>query len=74
MGLTHWNYRTVKREEDGEVTFAVYEAYYEDEETKPCAISQNPVYVCGDTLDELRKDLNNYRKALDRPVLNYEDF
>ena len=40
----------------------------------PHAVTKDCVEPMGETLDELRQELERYTKALDNPVLNYEDF
>ena len=66
--MTTWNYRVVERDD----TFAIYEAYYDDAGTV-ISITAEPVAPLGESLEELRADLEHYRRALDAPVLRYED-
>lgn len=78
-----WNYRVVRRVffEGGngeEVTFAVHEAYYDDD-GKVTSITKNSVApIYSETIDSdghsLRKDFEQQMEALDLPILNYEDF
>jgi hypothetical protein len=66
--MGHWNYRvTIK---DG--CYGIHEAYYED--GKPHSITQNEMSPHGDTLDELKDDLQKFLEALDKPILHYKDF
>ncbi|MCG3212450.1 MAG: hypothetical protein FOGNACKC_06120 [Anaerolineae bacterium] len=66
--MTTWNYRIVER--DG--IFAIYEVYY-DAAGNVTSITAEPVAPMGESLDELRADLEKQCQALDKPVLRYED-
>lgn len=75
-----WNYRVIKTKfkaygKDEEV-FRIYEVYYSDKEDnhKPFTTTKNPCYPQGETLGELKEDLEAYSEALDRPVLDMEYF
>lgn len=64
-----WNYRVVKHicEDDGFISFAIYEVYHNSENELSWTVDHKaPI---GDSLDELRSDLNMMLKALDLPVL-----
>ncbi|MHA2065490.1 MAG: hypothetical protein ACXABY_14040 [Candidatus Thorarchaeota archaeon] len=71
--MSHWNYRVVKREwpELGEISFSIHEVYYEDGEI----ICWGPeAEGCkGDDLESLKDDIKWHMKALEKPVLNWED-
>ena len=76
-----WNYRVVKRtftNKDGstEDRFAVHEVYYDDNDPPKAEtmISLDPTYPSGDSVGELRRDFEYYQRALDKPVLIWEDF
>ena len=69
-----WNYRIVKTTFDNhETRYAIHEVYYDDD-GNATAHSVEPVCPSGDTLKELRADFDNYRKAMDAPVLTGHDF
>jgi len=74
--MSHWNHRVVRRvyrDEIGglqEVAYQIHGAYYGLED-KP-AITEEPDHPHGETLAELRKDLERMLRALDKPVLDYE--
>lgn len=72
--MDHWNHRVVRREhvDTGEVTFAIHEAHYD--EVKVEAVTSEPIDVSGESVDDLRWVLEHMLKALDKPVLNYEEF
>ena len=66
--MSYWNYRVVERDD----TFAIHEAYYDDA-GNVTHITAEPVAPMGESLAELRADMEHYRRALDEPVLRYED-
>lgn len=74
-----WNYRIVKKQVwlgkslGEEVQFAIHETYYDDND-KPTAITTGPMKPYGETLEELKSDLEKMVAALDKPVLIWEDF
>lgn len=65
---TYWNYRVIESED----IFRIHEVYY-NEKGGITAFSENPITPLGETLDELRGDLEYYLQALDRPVLKKEE-
>lgn len=66
--MMHWNHRVIRHEYDGETWYSVHEVYYRGEHAESC--TAEPVRVSGDTLDELRCQLQHMLAALDRPVLD----
>jgi len=68
-----WNYRIIRKENNGEHIYAIHEVYYK-KNGKLHLVSVAPDYPHGETVDELKEDFEHYRQALDKPVLNYEDF
>ena len=69
-----WNYRIVKRENpSGKISFSIHEAYY-DENGNVGTITTEPAQPHGENLEELKKDLECYCKALNRLVLDYSHF
>lgn len=78
--MSYWNYRVLKRtlERPGnlgnEIEFGFYEVYYEDDGTPHSCSAEPASPYGGDSLEELQSDLNNMSIALNKPVLNYEDF
>ena len=77
--MSHWNYRVVRRTyppaKDGTVEhiLGIHEAYYHDHESEPFTITEERMDPHGETLEELRSDLANMLKALDAPVLEYDE-
>lgn len=68
-----WNYRIIKRTFDTGDLYAIHEVYY-DADGNPFGHTVEPALPQGDTLDELRADFDNYRKAFDAPVLTGHNF
>jgi len=71
-----WNYRVMKREvktpSGTEEFYAIYEVYY-DKNNNVKMWSEDPVHIQGETLKELKQDLEYYAEALNKPVLNYNE-
>jgi hypothetical protein len=72
-----WNHRVVRRVykdvADSETVYCIHEAFYnlDGTEHKP-SITMEPDYPCGETIEELREDLQRMLRALDHPILDYE--
>lgn len=66
--MATWNYRVVETEG----VFAIYEASYDDA-GNVTGMTAEPVAPMGESLEELRADLEHYLKALAAPLLHYED-
>ncbi len=62
-----WNYRVVKRND----VFAIHEVYYDG--TKIVAISDDSIKPYGESFDELNNDAHLFTRAIESPVLNYDD-
>lgn len=60
-----WNYRVVR----GEYGLRIYDVYY-DGDGNPIATHQNPTYVYGDQLQDLKQQLMLMIEALEKPVLD----
>jgi hypothetical protein len=73
MIYSHWNYRVVKSIVDDEPSYAIHEVYYTEGDV-PKTISHNPMFPFGDTIDDLKLDLQKMIECLEKPVLNIEDF
>lgn len=74
-----WRYRVIKHKQTPSDAYCIHEAYCECEkdsaqECKPDSITSNPIEPYGDTLEELKKDLEKMLEAFKYPVLNFEDF
>ncbi|WDP89309.1 MAG: hypothetical protein HUN04_06035 [Desulfobacter sp.] len=65
-----WNYRIIKRHhaESGTTTLGIHEVYY-NEEGAIDSWTQGPMDPHGETLAELKADLEHFAEALEKPVL-----
>lgn len=66
-----WNYRVYKCKEKEEEYYAIHEAYYAPYKEEPHSYTVDPVAPMGNTLEELRSDLQMMLAALDKPVIDY---
>jgi hypothetical protein len=71
--MSHWNYRVLRKVHNGEEYFSIHEVFY-DKNNNPNACSVEPVSAHGDTVWELKKDLELMIQALDKQVLDYDFF
>jgi hypothetical protein len=75
MSEMTWNHRVVKRtystEKYSEDYFSIHEAYY-DENGKIFAITDSGVPPGGESLEDLKWSVEQMKKALDHPVLDYD--
>ena len=77
--MSSWNYRVVRKNVymgktiAPEVQFGIHETYYNGKD-EPTAITTDHMSPYGGTLDELKSDLEKMVVALEKPVLNWEDF
>ena len=70
-----WNYRVVKHTDEDVEYFTVHEAFYHTAGCdEPSSITDEPIALYGDTLEELQADFEHQKEALSKPVLRYEDF
>ncbi|MBM4055739.1 MAG: hypothetical protein FJ264_13975 [Planctomycetes bacterium] len=63
-----WNYRVIADKE----VFRIHEVYYNDA-GDITAISEDPIVPEGETLEELKGDLEYYFAALKSPVLKKDE-
>ena len=64
-----WNYRLVRHTaEQGQVWFEIHECYYNKDGTIS-AWTEDPCHPSGETVEELRSDLERMMQALDYPVI-----
>lgn len=70
-----WNYRIVKTNFDnGVTTYGIHEAhYYKAEDEVPHSITTEPVTCYSDSVGGLRQELERFKLALDKPVLELKD-
>lgn len=71
---SYWNYRVVRKTfligEETEYRYEIHEVYYR--EGKPSMTTVEAMDPHGETIDNLREDLEWMKRALDKPVLDYE--
>ena len=67
-----WNYRVVRKKELTHFTYAVHEAYY-DNNGKVGSITQKAINPFGETIEELRHSWLMMTEAFGKPILNYDD-
>lgn len=65
-----WNHRVMRTEVDDEAMYAIHEVYYKADGS--VAAWTGPVEPFGDTLAELRRELERMLAALDGGVLDAE--
>lgn len=63
-----WNYRVVRGAND----LRIFDVYY-DESGRPIATHAAPAYVYGETMDDLRAQLQLMNEALTLPILDEAD-
>ncbi len=66
-----WNYRVIANEEINPY-YTIHEVYYYD--GQPITLTENRIAAFGESVEELRSDMQLMIKALDKPVLKREDF
>jgi hypothetical protein len=67
----HWNYRVIKHTFEGDDYYRVHSVYYENADT-PIGVSKDSVHPHGDSVDELRADIELMLLAFSLPVLDYK--
>jgi hypothetical protein len=65
-----WNYRVFEKKVKGERFYYIGEAFY-NKQDEIFAISSEPVEPIGDTVKELKHDLEMMQEALELPILKY---
>jgi len=75
--MGHWNHRVMRHNAGTEDEyFAIHEVYYDlkdDDGKKETVWTKDPVRVSGETVEELRETLERMLRALDTPVMEYND-
>ncbi len=71
--MSTWNYRVLERKDKktGEKIYAIHEVYSNDE-GQPDGCTENDVAPMGESLEELKDDIEYYLRALKMPVLVYD--
>jgi hypothetical protein len=78
--MTTWNHRVIDHGEfDDHGIYgvgrylAIHEVYY-DADGKPKMMTEAPISIAGETLEELGETLDRMKRALEEPVLPVEQF
>jgi len=67
--MTHWNHRIVKETlSDGTDWYSVREVIYNDDKSI-YAYTEEPVDICGESIDDLREYCQWIIDCLDKPIL-----
>ena len=66
----HWNYRLLRHGDD---YLAIHEVYY-NADGHPKSVTERPVGIVGDDVEEVRRVLEMMARSLGEPVLDYESF
>lgn len=68
-----WNYRVLRHIYTEETWLAIHEVYYDDDNNPDCC-TVDPIEPGGETLEELKSDLEHISKACEKPILDYDFF
>jgi hypothetical protein len=67
-----WNHRVMKSKDGDDDYYQIHEVYY-DKDDKVNGYTARGTLPCGNSLEELREDLERMLKSLDKEILDYED-
>lgn len=75
-----WNHRVMRRthsfksdgKEYSEDCYEIHEVYYDDNDNIE-GFTEDAIAPCGETIEELREELQRMLDCLDEPLLIYED-
>lgn len=73
-----WNHRVVRRfypntHIDDSMLYEIYEVYYNQDGTIN-GITEEPIRIREETVDDLRKTVERLTKCLNNPVIDYDTF
>jgi len=68
-----WNYRVLAHKNGESFYFKIHEVYY-DKNSLPNAMTERAISVGGETLHDVLWVLSEMKKALEKPVLSFDDF
>lgn len=68
-----WNHRVVRHKSELGDYLQIHEVYYDDK-SNPTSLTETGIVVGGDSIKEIRWTLKAMTDALDKPVLEYDDF
>ncbi len=64
---THWNYRVLLHQYNNENTFIIHEVYYTN--NKPDSYTETGITTLGESISEIRQQLELMTKCLEKPIL-----
>ena len=67
-----WNHRVMKSKDGDDDYYQIHEVYY-DKEGKVDGYTARGTSPCGNSLQELKEDLERMLNCLNKEVLDYED-
>jgi len=68
-----WNYRILRHEIDSEEHLAIHTVYYDDGKPTSCSVERTILGYYEDQ-DHIEGDIEKVQEALEKPVLDYDDF
>lgn len=71
-----WNHRVVRRiypntHMDDSMLYEIYEAYY-DKDGNINGLTEEPIRIREETVDDLRKTIERLTKCLEYPIIDYD--
>ena len=71
-----WNHRVVRRfypntHMDDSILYEIYEIYYSSDGTIN-GITEEPIKIREETVDDLRKTIERLTKCLEQPIIDYD--
>lgn len=71
-----WNHRVVRRfypntHMDDSILYEIYEIYY-DKDGNVDGITEEPIKIREETVDDLRKTIERLTKCLEQPIIDYD--
>lgn len=70
--MGHWNYRVMKRINDGQFEFGIYEVHYDDN-GKVQGWTENPLTPTHESEKDLKSELKRMMTAFEKETLTYEE-
>ena len=67
--MSTWNHRVVKTQDGAEVCYGIHEAYYDDN-GEVVTWTVRPVPVAGNSIQDLRKTLEQMLECLDKEIID----
>lgn len=71
-----WNHRVVRRfypntHMDDSMLYEIYEVYY-DKDGKINGLTEEPIRIREESMDDLRKTMERLTKCLEQPIIDYD--